>query len=37
MAAHKKNNNTKATAIRIVCIVLAAAIIFSVIASAIWY
>lgn len=33
----KHNKNTKAMAVRIVCLALAALMIFSVIVSAIWY
>lgn len=38
MSAQKKNsNNAKTMTIRIVCLAVAALMIFSVIASAIWY
>jgi len=38
MSGHtKRTTNTKATVVRIVCLSLAALMIFSVIASAIWY
>ncbi len=38
MSSRAKNSkNTKAVAVRIVCLVIAALMIFSVIASAIWY
>lgn len=37
MSGRSKHQNNKATVVRIVCLVLAALMIFSVIASAIWY
>ena len=33
----KRNNSAKTTMVRIVCLVLAALMIFSVVISAIWY
>ncbi len=35
--SNRSKNNAKTTVVRIVCISLAALMIFSVIASAIWY
>lgn len=38
MAAHsKKQKNTKTMVVRIVCLALAALMIFSVVVSALWY